>query len=286
MRTLPILYQDTRIVGVNKPSGLLVHRSPIDRHETVYALQVLRDQLGRRVHPLHRLDKATSGVLLFALDPGTARTMTEAFTGGKIAKSYLAVVRGYTVGEGLIDHPLSEPRDNAGRSGERGTKQAVTAYRRLATVELPFPTDRHATARFSLVRAEPLTGRMHQVRRHLKHIFHPIIGDTTYGDGRRNELFRSRLDCRRLLLHAEELTFTHPSSGLPVTVRAPLDDAFGALMEQLGWSAAVPGSRSGAPGAEARDTGGGTCLSGKECVTIQNKRRIATCSAPDAPEVV
>ena len=238
MTELSILYRDDLLVAMNKPAGLLVHRSFIDRRETVFAMQLLRDQLGRRVYPLHRLDKATSGVLLFALDPGTARTMTEALTGRKVAKSYLAVVRGYTGEVGLIDHPLSEPRDYAGRSGERGPKPASTAYRRLATVELPFPTDRHATARFSLLRAEPLTGRMHQVRRHLKHIFHPIIGDTTYGDGRQNELFRERFACRRLLLHAEEIAFPHPASGLPVRVRAPLDPDFSALLEKLAWGPA------------------------------------------------
>lgn len=239
MTALSLLYRDDLLVAVNKPSGLLVHRSFIDRSETVFAMQLLRDQLGQRVYPLHRLDKATSGVLLFALDPATARTMTEMITGRRVAKSYLAVVRGYTAEEGCIDHALADPKDDASRSGNRSPKAAVTSYRRLATAELPFSAGRYATARFSLVRAEPLTGRMHQVRRHFKHLFHPVIGDTTYGDGKQNRLFRESLACGRLLLHAETLVLPHPASESPVILRAPLDEAFQALIDRLGWNASI-----------------------------------------------
>ncbi len=244
MRSLPILYRDSHLVAVNKPSGLLVHRSFIDRRETAYAMQVLRDQLGQRVYPLHRLDKATSGVLVFALDRETARDMTVSFTNGSVAKSYLAVVRGYTEEQGRVDKPLQEPRDRMNdprAEADRPAREALTEYRRLAIVELPHAVGRHATARFSLLDVTPLTGRMHQIRRHLKHIFHPVIGDTTYGDGRQNALFRTRFGSSRLLLHAREIVFRHPAAGAEVRIRAPLGDDLSALLRELDWEASVPG---------------------------------------------
>ncbi len=242
MRSLPILYHDDRLVAVNKPAGLLVHRSFIDRRETGYAMQTLRDQLGRRVYPLHRLDKATSGVLVFALDRETARHMMLAFSNGGVSKSYLAVVRGYTEDGGRIDSPLREPRDRRNdprAAADKPAREALTDYRRLAVVELPHAVGRYATARFSLIEAMPLTGRMHQIRRHLKHIFHPVIGDTTYGDGRQNEFFRTRFNSYRLLLHAREIVIPHPATGSAVRIQAPLDEGLTGLFTELGWDADV-----------------------------------------------
>lgn len=236
---LPILYHDEILVAVNKPAGMLVHRSFIDPRETRYAMQTLRDQLGRRVYPVHRLDKVTSGVLLFALDPDAARTMTATFTEGRVAKSYLAVVRGYTDETGRIEHPLErvrDERDDPRADPDRPAQEAVTVYARLGIAELPHAVGRYATARFSLVRAEPLTGRTHQVRRHLKHIFHPVIGDTTYGDGKQNGFFRKELACGRMLLHGAGLVFTHPASGERMSIAAPLDGDMGAVLRRLGWS--------------------------------------------------
>jgi tRNA pseudouridine65 synthase len=236
MRSLSILYQDEHLVAVNKPIGLLVHRSFIDRRETEYAMQVLRDQLGRWVYPLHRLDKATSGVLVFALDKEIARRMTEVITGGGISKSYCAVVRGFTDDAGRIDNPLKEPRDRMAdhrTNPDRPEREAVTEYRRLAAVELPHPVGRYATARYSLIAVTPRTGRMHQIRRHLKHVFHPVIGDTTYGDGKHNEFFRERFQCNRLLLHAQEIAFAHPVSDQHIRIQAPFDDSFSAILREL-----------------------------------------------------
>jgi tRNA pseudouridine65 synthase len=238
MKTLPVLYLDSHLVAVNKPTDLLVHRSNIDRHENENAMKIVRDQLGQWVYPFHRLDKSTSGVLLFALDREAARSMTEAFTGGKVSKSYLAVVRGFTSESERIDHPLKERRDKmtdqkAGR--DKPGQESVTEYRRLAVVELPHPVGRYSTARYSLVRAAPLTGRNHQIRRHMKHIFHPVIGDTTYGDGKQNDFFRSHFDCHRLLLHAREIEFVHPCSGLSIRIQAPLDQAYSDILAALGW---------------------------------------------------
>ena len=237
MRSLPVLYQDEHLIVVNKPSGLLVHRSPIDRHETEIAMQIVRDQVGQWVYPLHRLDKSTSGALVFALDQETARRMTVSFTDAQVSKQYLAIVRGFT-GEGdRIDHPLKDPEKVTHReeSGDKPGRPSVTEYRRLATVELTQPVGRYPTARYSLIAASPLTGRTHQIRRHMKHIFHPVVGDTTYGDGKQNEFFRTKFNCHRLLLHASTIAFTHPWTGLRLFLHAPLDQEFHAVLEALQW---------------------------------------------------
>lgn len=236
-----VLYLDPHLVVVNKPAGLLVHRSAIDRHETRYALQEVRDRIGRRVYPVHRLDKPTSGALLFALSPDVARAMTEQFAAGAVRKRYLAVVRGHVADTGVIDHPLAEELDamtDARASGNKGPQQAVTEYRCLARAELPHAAGRYETSRFSLVQAFPRTGRKHQIRRHMKHISHPIVGDTTHGDGRQNALFRTHLQCRRLLLAATGMTFAHPVSGERIDLSAPLDAEFAAVIERLGWGGA------------------------------------------------
>lgn len=238
MKSLPVLFQDDYFVVVNKPAGLLVHRTNIDRHEKAYAMQILRDQLGRWVYPLHRLDKPTSGALAFALDSEAARRMTDVFSAKSIFKSYLAVVRGFTRDQECVDYPLKERLDRLGdprADQDKPAQQAVTEYRRLATVELSYPVGRYATARYSLIKAVPETGRNHQIRRHLKHIFHPVIGDSTYGDGKHNVFFAERFDCRRLLLHAREISFLHPYSGLRISVLAPLDRAFGDILKTLDW---------------------------------------------------
>ena len=240
MKRIPVLYQDEYLVAVNKPTGLLVHRSGIARHETDHAMKVVRNQLGQWVYPFHRLDRATSGVLLFALDQETARRMTRLFTEDKISKTYLAVVRGHTREEERIVHPLKERRDRMAdqrADKDKPAQQAITAYRRLATVELPQPVGRYATARYSLVQVKPQTGRNHQIRRHMKHIFHPVVGDTTYGDGKQNDFFRKSFNCGRLLLHANTLEFPHPYTCAQIVIQAPLDDAFSVLLEALEWGA-------------------------------------------------
>jgi len=236
---LDILYQDEWLVAVNKPAGLLVHRSMIDRYETRFAMQILRDQIGQYVFPFHRLDKPTSGVLLFALNSDTARKMGELFSTGLVEKEYLAVVRGYTNAHGIIDYPLKEELDKKSdrkAQQDKEPQEAVTEYHRLATVELPYPVGRYQSARYSLVRLRPKSGRKHQLRRHLKHIFHPIVGDTTHGDGKQNSFFRERFDCHRLLLASVRLDFSHPETGKLLQITAPLDDSFNAIVQALGWS--------------------------------------------------
>jgi tRNA pseudouridine65 synthase len=239
---LPLLYRDDHYLVVNKPAGLLVHRSDLDRRETRFALQLARDLAGRHVYPVHRLDRPTSGALLFALSPEAARLAADAFTSGAVRKTYLAVVRGFTDEDVLIDYPL---RDLAERfEGNRGpdSREAVTVFRRLALVKLPLPVGNFPTARYSLLEVSPRTGRRHQIRRHLKHVFHPIIGDSTYGDGRHNRLFRDEFRCSRLLLHAVEIALPHPWTGETLTINAPLDGEFADVIDLLGWKAEMPGA--------------------------------------------
>ncbi len=201
--SLKILYQDTHYVAIDKPAGLLVHRSPISR-DRVFVLQTLRDQLARRVYPVHRLDRATSGVLLFGLSAEAARRMAALFEAHQVNKKYLAVARGWIDDHGLIDHPVADA-EGSGRA-----EPARTHFRRLAKVELPFMVDRYPSARYSLVSVTPETGRRQQIRKHFKHISHHLIGDTTHGSGRHNRLFRSHFGIRRLLLTARRLAFVHP----------------------------------------------------------------------------
>jgi tRNA pseudouridine65 synthase len=224
---LPVLYRDEYFIAIDKPPGMLVHRTWIsDGGE--FAMQRLRDQIGRRVYTVHRLDRPTSGVLVFALSSEAARDLCALFEARAVVKRYLAVVRGYTDLDGVVDYALQEEPDKPAQA-------AVTHYRRLDTVELPIPTGRYATARYSLVEARPETGRMHQIRKHFAHIFHPLIGDTTYGEGRHNRLFREHFDVHRLLLIAHRVEFRHPYSGAEITIRAPLPEDVSALFRCLGW---------------------------------------------------
>ncbi|MFU8832042.1 MAG: pseudouridine synthase [Wenzhouxiangella sp.] len=220
---MKILWRDRWLCAIDKPCGLMVHRSNRGT-DTTFALQQLRDRLGQRVWPIHRLDRATSGVLLFALDPETAAVMGHQMMDRTIAKRYLAVVRGYADPAGVIDHPL--PADGVGP-----LQPATTRYARLCRMELPYPVGRYASARYSLLEVLPETGRTHQIRRHLKHVFHPVIGDTTYGEGRHNRLFRELFACNRLLLHASNLAFDHPSEQRRISLAAPLSGVFRQIVQ-------------------------------------------------------
>lgn len=225
---LPILYRDAHYVGVDKPAGMLVHRTQIDRERNHVALQVLRDQLGQRVWPVHRLDRPTSGLLLFGLNPEAARALAEAFAQRRVVKRYLAVVRGWAPEQGRVERGV-KARDQVSRP------LGITDYRRLAQVELPIPVGPYPAARYSLLELRPLTGRRHQLRYHCAHLGHPIIGDTTYGRGEHNRLFRDQLGCRRLLLIAAGLAFRHPLSGAAVELSVQPDRELEALFARLGW---------------------------------------------------
>lgn len=235
---LEILYQDEVLVAVNKPAGMLVHRSWLDRHETQFVMQTLRDQIGQLVYPIHRLDRPTSGVLLFALNSEIANLLCLQFEQKQIEKQYLAVVRGYMTGNGEIDYPLKVQLDKIAdkfSQPDKAPQSAVTFYEGLQTVEMPYGVGRYATSRYSLVRLIPQTGRKHQLRRHMKHIFHPILGDTQYGDLHQNRALIEHTGCARLLLHAEKLTFVHPLTQRPMTIQAGLDAQWQNLMQTFQW---------------------------------------------------
>lgn len=225
--SLKIIYKDEHYVAIDKPHGLLVHRSPLDAGETVFALQLLRDQIGQPVYPCHRLDRPTSGVLLFALSPECLRFTQDELADQGCDKVYRAVVRGWTSPEGEIDYDL--------RSEEppHRIQSARTHYRTLSKSELPEPVGRYSSARFSLLELRPSTGRKHQLRRHLAHIRHPILGDTRHGDGAQNRFLRDFCGCQRLMLRAESLAFTHAISGQRVSLTTGADTEFDRILRQF-----------------------------------------------------
>ncbi|MGB3062918.1 pseudouridine synthase [Sphingobacterium thalpophilum] len=222
---LEILYQDDVIVAINKPHGLLVHRSSIARDTSEFALQLLRDQLGQTVYPAHRLDRKTGGVLLFSLNKETDQYLQKSFQEHQIDKKYLAILRGFAPTDGVIDYPLKK---------ENGTLQdAKTTFRLLANSELPVPFGKFPTSRYSLVEANPLTGRMHQLRRHFAHIFYPIIGDRPHGCNKQNKFWKETYQMDTMLLHASQLTFKHPLSNHMVHIKAPLQADFQRVLDIL-----------------------------------------------------
>ena len=233
---LTILYRDDYLVSVAKPPGLLVHRTGLDAGETRFALQLLRDQIGRQVWPVHRLDKGTSGVLLFALDAATARALGQAFERGEaMRKSYRAVVRGWPDAAGTIAHPLKRMPDDM-RTGREEIQDALTHYHTLERYELPLAQGRFASTRCALVELQPVTGRRHQLRRHMKHIAHPIIGDATHGKGPLNRALAELLGLQRLWLHAGRLELAHPVTGQPLMIEAGLGE------EWARWTLAAAGT--------------------------------------------
>lgn len=218
---LDILYRDDYLAIVNKPTGWLVHRTPLDKGETRFVLQTLRDQIGQHVWPVHRLDKGTSGVLLFALNAKVARTLGQAFESGEgLQKTYRAVVRGWPADAGLIDHPLKRMPDDM-RTERTEVQPAQSRFVTLRRLELPIPQQGFASTRCAEVALEPLTGRRHQLRRHMKHIAHPILGDATHGKGPLNRAVADLIGLQRLWLHAERLQLAHPVNGQALAIDAP-----------------------------------------------------------------
>ena len=223
---LSLLWRDDDLVAVYKPAGWLVHRTGLDAGETRFVMQTLRDQLGQRVYPVHRLDKGTCGVLVMALHPEAARALGQSFAEHQVSKRYLALVRGWLPDTATVDHPL-RPDD---APPDAAVQDAVTDFRCMARLELATgssgPDPRFATTRASLVEAWPQTGRRHQIRRHLKHLAHPILGDATHGKGPLNRWWAQHLGLQRLWLHAWELELPHPVSGQRLRLSSGLPAPF------------------------------------------------------------
>ena len=222
---LEIIYQDDQLVAINKPHGLLVHRSPIAADATEFAVQILRDQLDHKVFPVHRLDRKTGGILLFALDENTNSIVQQLFANGGVSKEYLAIVRGFTPDELEIDYPL--------RRDDGVLQNAQTSLRTLSRSEINIPFGKHPTSRYSLVSLNPSTGRMHQLRKHMAHIFHPIIGDRPHGCNKQNKLFLEKFEMNTMLLHAQKLSFIHPDSNEKLTIEADIQSEFRRMLSAL-----------------------------------------------------
>lgn len=224
---LEIVYQDDHLIAINKPHGLLVHRSSIASDAKEFALQLLRDQVGRHVSPVHRLDRKTGGLLLFAFEKEVEIAMQQKFQNGEVKKKYLAVLRGHAPDQLDIDYPLAK---------ENGTiQEAFTSFVTLGRAELDVAFGKHPTSRYSLVEASPTTGRMHQLRKHFAHIFYPIIGDRKHGCNKQNKFFLEQWEMTTMLLHASELAFEHPVTGSSVLIKAEIQNEFRRMTTLMGW---------------------------------------------------
>ena len=227
MTTLPVLYRDEALVVVDKPSGMIVHRGWAQ--DEVTALSVLRGMLGHWVYPVHRLDRGTSGALIFACTPEIAARMGSAFADDLVSKRYLALVRGHAPEQVLIDHPIAK---EPGKPKQPSQTRVARLFSQPVTDELS-----GISRNYSWLEAWPLTGRPHQVRRHLKHINHPIIGDVRYGKSEHNRLFQRRFGLERMALHAERVSFAHPLQGGTIEVVAPVPQELASVLAALAASA-------------------------------------------------
>lgn len=233
--SVPILFEDDKLVIVAKPSGMFVHRSLADRSATEFVVQHVRDQVGCFVYPVHRLDRPTSGVLMLAKSSAAAALFGSMFAERQVRKTYVALVRGHTDDAGTIDRPLVSDKGR-GKSESNPLsvpQEAETDYRTLERFEVPIAFGRHATTRCSLVEVHPRTGRYHQIRRHLAGISHPVIGDADHGDTKFNRHAQTHLATTRLMLAAIRLEFSHPTTGCETKIECPLEASFRSIIEKL-----------------------------------------------------
>lgn len=226
--SLEILYQDQFLIAINKPHGLFVHKTGLTDEKDIFAIQILRDQIGQHVFPVHRLDRKTSGVLLFALNRNVLTHLSLLFENKKIAKKYYAIVRGYTEPEGVIDYALTNDKGKV--------QDAITHYKTIEKTEVPYTLGKYTSQRYSLVEVMPETGRMHQIRKHFAHILHPIIGDRPHGCNKQNKFFKEQWDITTMMLHASELSFIHPVTEKKLTLKADFSPEMLKTMNVLGFS--------------------------------------------------
>lgn len=222
---LEILYEDDWVIAINKSAGLLVHRSSIATNTDVYALQLLRDQVGYHVFLIHRLDRKTSGILLFAKDKKSVQLFQKALSSDQSTKTYIALVRGYFPDEAKVDYDLTNDKGK--------TQNAITEFKLISTTEIDVPLGKFDTSRYSLIQAQPKTGRMHQIRKHLNHLRHPIIGDRPHGCNKQNKLFLEKWNLTKMLLHAKEMKIEHPYSEKKLSLAVPLPKYFDQILEKL-----------------------------------------------------
>jgi len=232
-----VLYRDADLFAINKPAGIPVHGSKILEDAPKTLLSRVRKREGTFCHLVHRLDRPVSGVVLFTGNRSRLAELGQLFENRAVKKCYLAVVRGWTESEGVISHPLFPPKDE--RKAGSVARPSITRYRRIAQTEVAVPVHPYPASRYSLIGLYPDTGRRHQLRMHMKHISHHLIGDTTYGRGEHNRLFREKFGCSRLLLHAWSLEFDHPDGGQKVRIHAPLDRAYSDIIEAFEWGTAL-----------------------------------------------
>nr|WP_298440512.1 tRNA pseudouridine(65) synthase TruC [uncultured Ferrimonas sp.] len=236
--TIEVIYEDEHIVAVHKPSGLLVHRSWLARKETEFAMQKTRDTVGCHVFTVHRLDRPTSGVLLFAKSSEVARTLSEMFANHHVEKRYLALCRGFVDEGAVLDYPLKEELDKIAdkfADQDKEPQEAISRYQPLRQGQMPFPVSRYPSARYTLMELEPITGRKHQLRRHMAHLRHPIVGDTTHGCRHQNQLFRDQFELQRLWLICKSMSFDHPVTGERLTIETELEADWQQPFAAMGW---------------------------------------------------
>lgn len=217
--SIEIIYQDDILVAVNKPNNFLIHQSHYARNiKEPTLLEVLQQQLGFPLYPIHRLDRKTSGIILLLKNNEFIPEFQALFTNNIIHKTYFAIVRGYSPATGTIDSPVKN--DDTGVY-----KDALTNYSTSATVELDIPVTPYDKSRYSLIKLMPETGRMHQLRKHLNKINHPIVGDYKYGDRFHNRMYETQFDCNYMFLHAYKIEFTHPLTAQKMCLTAdfPID---------------------------------------------------------------
>lgn len=226
---IEIVFEDDVLIAVNKPNNFLIHQSHYARNITeITLLQKLENQLGYTVYPLHRLDRKTSGIILLLKDKSRVAEFQKLFSNKLIAKTYYAIVRGFSPASGEINSPVKE--DDSGIY-----KDALTRFETLAQIELPIPVNLHNTSRYSLLKLTPKTGRMHQLRKHMNKINHPIIGDPKYGDRFHNRMFEKEFGSTYLLLHAYQIEFTHPVSGQKMKLIAGFTDTWKMFFTRFSW---------------------------------------------------
>ena len=235
---IKILFEDEYLVAIHKPAGLLVHRTYLARKEKYFAMQMTRDLVGCHVFPVHRLDRPTSGVLLFAKNSEVANLLCQQFQQKTTQKTYLALVRGHVNEAVVMDYPLKEELDDIAdkhADKDKAAQDAISHFWPLLNAEIPFQSGRYPTSRYAFLKLQPLTGRKHQLRRHLAHFRHPILGDTTHGDGKQNKFIRDFLSTRRLWLIAKKLELIHPVTNEPLIIETELEDEWLEAFDKLGW---------------------------------------------------